>query len=65
MNFVGIDVSGKSFLMQVNTEHKRGTARCVDNTPSGHKAALKALRGVKGPAGCVWKPPARTTSTWR
>lgn len=50
MNFVGIDVSGKSFLMQVNTEHKRGTARCFDNTPSGHKAALKALRGVKGPA---------------
>ncbi len=48
MNFVGIDVSGKSFLMQVNTEHKRGEARCFDNTPSGHKAALKVLRGVKG-----------------
>ena len=49
MNFVGIDVSGKSFLMQVNTEHKRGQARCFDNTSAGHKAALKALKGVKGP----------------
>jgi len=48
MNFVGIDVSGRSFLMQVNTEHQRGTAQCFDNTAAGHQAALKALRGVKG-----------------
>jgi transposase len=49
MNFVGIDVSGKSFLMQVNTEHTRGEARCFDNTPAGHQGALKALKRVKGP----------------
>lgn len=49
MNFVGIDVSGQSFLMQVNTEHTRGAARCFDNTPGGHKAALKALKRAKGP----------------
>lgn len=49
MNFVGIDVSGKSFLMQLNTETKRGEAKTFDNTGDGHKAALKALKRLKGP----------------
>ena len=44
MNFVGIDVSGKSFLMQVNTEHKRGQARCFDNTSAGTRQHSRHLR---------------------